>query len=474
MVIARGTLLRLYALALLALFSAAVQARGVSPYLPLSQSPEIERKIERLLILADVPVLTRPIAAAMVLDALPKACERDAVLCEEVRRYLNGYMRTAGIGYASLAVGGGSGADTPMPNRHGMTSRSNYELAASVYWQPREYWLVTGGVQAYEGDSTPTGTMLSFGSGRAQFDVGYRDHWLSPLTESAMLLSTQAPTMPSITVSNYEPLSRWRLRYEAFFAQMSESRINSAGNVVPGKPRLAGVHLSIEPFPGWSIGVNRVLQFGGDDRPDSLGDLLRALFDPSSDNTGSADDPTAEFGNQAASLTSRFTIPAPTPMAVYFEYAGEDTSTTSNFRLGNTALAAGVQLPNLANRVDLTVEIGEWQNAWYEHHIYLDGLRNEGRVIGHWGADWRTPGDEVGARSWLARIGWTGRAGAYLEATYRTLDNESYGSTIYERAHLLDFRYSRPWRELQLGAELNAGRDSIGESFGRISVFARF
>ena len=42
-------------------------ARGVSPYLPLHQSPEIERKIERLLILADRPVLTRPIAAATVL-----------------------------------------------------------------------------------------------------------------------------------------------------------------------------------------------------------------------------------------------------------------------------------------------------------------------------------------------------------------------------------------------------------------------
>src|SRR4051812_10295778 len=53
---------------------APAQARGVTPYLPLHQSPEIERKIERLLILADRPILTRPIAAATVLDALAKAC----------------------------------------------------------------------------------------------------------------------------------------------------------------------------------------------------------------------------------------------------------------------------------------------------------------------------------------------------------------------------------------------------------------
>src|SRR5947207_8342224 len=111
-------------------------ARGVSPYLPLHQSPEIERKIERLLILADRPILTRPIAAATVLDALPKACERDAQLCDEVREYLAGFMRTAGISHLSAAVGGGSGADTPLPNRHGMSSDSGYEITGAVFWQP--------------------------------------------------------------------------------------------------------------------------------------------------------------------------------------------------------------------------------------------------------------------------------------------------------------------------------------------------
>ena len=106
--------------------TALAEARGVSPYLPLGQAPEIERKIERLLILADRAALTRPIAAATVLEALPTACERDAVLCDEVKRYLQAYMRTAGIGHASIAGGAGSGSDTALPNRHGMTSRSNY------------------------------------------------------------------------------------------------------------------------------------------------------------------------------------------------------------------------------------------------------------------------------------------------------------------------------------------------------------
>ena len=88
-------------------------------------APEIERKIERLMLLADQPLLKRPIPAAAVLDALPRACERDAILCAEVRRYLSSLTRTAGVSYASLSVGAGSGADTPLPKRTISVSNSN-------------------------------------------------------------------------------------------------------------------------------------------------------------------------------------------------------------------------------------------------------------------------------------------------------------------------------------------------------------
>src|SRR5690606_31716344 len=109
-------------------------------------SPEIERQIERVLILAERPVLTRPIAAAVVLDALPRACERDAALCEQVRRYLNGYMRSAGIASLSAGVAASSGETAVLPNRHGMTSDSAFEVAAAVYWQPSDHWLLSAGV----------------------------------------------------------------------------------------------------------------------------------------------------------------------------------------------------------------------------------------------------------------------------------------------------------------------------------------
>src|SRR3984893_15738598 len=93
-------------------------ARGVTPYLPLNLDPEIERQIERVLILADKPVLTRPIAAAAVLDALPKACEVDPVLCQQVRRYLDRYMHSSGLTHASIEGATSSNTDRVIPNRY--------------------------------------------------------------------------------------------------------------------------------------------------------------------------------------------------------------------------------------------------------------------------------------------------------------------------------------------------------------------
>ena len=455
-------------------------ARGVSPYLPLDLAPEIERQIERVLLYADRAVLTRPIAAATVLDALPAACARDQALCDDVRTYLDGYMRGAGLTHASLALGTDSGTPTALPNRHGMSSDSAYELSASGFWQPTDFMLLSAGLLAYDGTTSPTGTMLSLGFEYLQIDLGYRDHWFSPLQSHAMPIATQAETMPSLTISNYTPLTRFNLRYETFLAEMSESsRIQYQDGYTTGNPGLIGLHLSIEPIPGWSIGVNRIMQFGGGERGGhSLGDVLQAFFDPAgNDNQGANLTSDEEFGNQIASITSEIVIPGSRPFSVYFEYAGEDTSTLDNRRLGNTALSVGLHIPDLPGRVELTLELAEWQNGWYEHGIYQDGLRNEGHVIGHWAGDWRTLGDGVGGvggASALIRVGWPLRSGAWLEAQYRTLDNESYTTTDYERGSLLEILYSHRWGEYRVGVELDVGQDVFGNSFSRLAGFWRF
>jgi hypothetical protein len=459
----------------------AAPAAGVSSYLPLNLEPEMERQIERVLILADEPILKRPFAVALVEDALPQACLVDKPLCTKVKRYLQRYSRDYAVTHASA-----TGAITHdrdggvVPNDHGLPVKSPWEISAQGFVQPNDYVLLSGGAIAYEGRTVPTGSMLSLGFNWAQLDIGYRDHWLSPATDSSSLMSTEAPTMPSVTLSNYEPLTRLGFQYEFFAARMSHSdRILYQGVESGGDPRLFGAQLSIEPFSGWSLGVNRLLQYGGGaGLPDGVGFLLRDFFKPSGLSQTQ--------GNQQASYVSRFIFPSKTPFAVYFQYAGEDNSDGGSYLLGNAALTAGIDIPRIARYFDVTYEISEWQNIWYVHNIFLDGMTNDGLVLGNWGADQRNFGDGVGARSQTLRIGWEPPFGGYLEERVRTLANQtyyggdlrSYSAAIppfpYHHYYDLTLRYSRPWNGVTVGGEAFGGRDVDGKYFSRLSAFVRY
>lgn len=445
-------------------------ARGVSPYLPLNLAPDIERKIEQVLILADKPITRRPIAAAIVFDALPKACAVDSALCEEVHAYLRRYMHDSGVTLASVELAASSGhSNRTIPNAHGMQVDSPWQFAASAYYQMNDYALFNAGGIAYQGRATPTGTLASFGFDFAQLDIGYRDHWFSPLTDSSSLISTEAPTMPSVTLSNYAPITLLGLNYEAFFAEMSkQDGIAYQGGTTSGRPRLSGLQLGIEPVSGYSLNINRVLQFGGGARGyGGVSGLIKALYrNPNTPDTAAGN----EFGNQVASITSSIVFPGSVPFAMHIEYAGEDNAYAGRYRLGDTNLSLGLDFPKLWSRFDLGYEISEWQSGWYVHHLYPEGLTNEDHVIGHWFGDERSFGDAIPGRSQMLRLGWRPRSGDYLSATYRSLSYEPFSSISYKRLQELGVAYSTIWRGHTIGAELYGGRDVFGESFARLAA----
>src|SRR5207253_3591274 len=393
-------------------------------YLPLNLDREIERQVERVLILADKPVMRRPIPAAVVLDALPKACEVDAALCERVRRFLANYMHVSGVAFASyeVAAASGSGDKTVMPNQHGAGADSHYRAAAAGYLQPSDYLLLGVGGVADEGRATATGSVLSAGFDFAQLDLGYRDHWWSPMTDSAMLISTEAPTMPSVTVSNYDPLTRLGVQYQVFAARMSYSdKIElTNGNLTRGYPKFAGLHLSIEPGnSGWSLAANRIIVFGGGAAGgQSISGILRAFFNATQcQSTGCGT--TAIIGKQEASVTSRFIFPGRVPFSVYFEFAGNDTAGGNRLLFSKTDLSAGLHFPRVGP-FDITYEFSEWQPSWYVHSHsavqtgYGDGITNYLLSIGHWFGDQRVFGDAVGGQSNMLRVGWEPRLGGLL------------------------------------------------------------
>jgi hypothetical protein len=466
-------------LTLLALHSES-NAAGVSPYLPLNLEPEMEAQIERVLILAGEPVMTRPIAAARVLHALEGARKIDPMLCDRVSRYLRRYTHVMGIAHASVegATSSGKGSGDVVPNRYGMTEDSHWDASAQVYWQPSDYVLVNAGAVAYAGQTNYSGSLISLGWSFAQLDIGYRPHWFSPMTDSSLLMSTEAPTMPSVTLSNYEPFTRFGISYELFAGPLSRSNeIQFEDQRVSGHPRLAGLHLEAQPAHGWAIGLNRLEQYGGGLRGGgSIGTLLRAFFDPSGfDNTNANLTSDQQAGNQQASVTSSFQFPGPVPFSVYFEYAGEDTSHGLNYLLGNTALSAGIHFPRLWRRFDLTLEATEWQNGWYVNAVYGDGLTNYGRVTGHWFGDQRVFGDDVGGRSEMISLGYEPPFGGWLRLKYRALQNQSYGAyKAYRHFQDVSLEYSHPVAAMTVGAQVNVGRDVFGGNFSRVAGFVRF
>jgi Capsule assembly protein Wzi len=319
--------------------------------------------------------------------------------------------------------------------------------------------------------------MISAGWSRAQVDIGYRDHWWSPMTDSAMLISTEAPTMPSITLSNYAPLTSLGIEYELFFARMSNSdHIEFNNGFTSGRPELSGLHLAIEPVNGWSLGLNRLLQFGGGARGgQSISEIFRGFINPGRfDNANPNLTTNQELGNQVASVTSSFLFQGKTPFAVYFEYAGEDTSRGRSYLLGNAALSGGLHFPKLWHRFELTYEVSEWQDGWYVHHIYQDGLTNDGDVIGNWFGDQRRFNDGVGGQSHMLRLGWDPSFGGKYDLRVRTVENASYSGGDYRRGYDATVSYSRPWQQLIVGGEVFAGRDVFGSKFSRVSGFVRF
>ena len=452
-------------------------ARGVSPYLPLNLEPEIEAQIERVLILGGKPVMRRPIAAATVLDALPRACAIDPVLCQKVERFLARYTQRSDLTHASIEGASSSGADAILPDRYGLHNKSVWAASLSGYLQPSDYLLVNVGGVAYDGRESFTGSYLSVGFSKAQLDFGYKPHWFSPMTDSSMLMSTEAPTMPSVSLSNYEPLTRLGLSYDFFVARMSKSdHIVWQNGFTSGNPRLAGLQLTTEPVSGWSLGLNRLVQFGGGARGNgSLKTILEAFFDPSRYSNVNANlSADQKATNMEASITSSFVFTGKVPFAVYAEYAGEDTSRDRNYLLGDAALSWGIHFPRLARQFDLTLEASEWQNAWYVHSIWQDGMTNYGLVVSNWFGDERVFGDGVGGRSAMGRLIWDATFGGQVELRYRSLENQVYGVIPYQRFHETSVGYSRPWMGIVVGGEFDTGSDVFGRNFSRLAGFVRY
>lgn len=462
---------------LLLVGSMSLQAGG-SMYIPLLLSPEIESRIERLFVMANMPIIKRPIPVKEVYVALERLGNGDPVLSQSVRLYLKRFSNRAGITHFHASLGVVKGEAVSIPNARGEQSDSTYSASVIAYLVASDWLIFNVGGSTFDNSQKgdfPENSFISLGWEMFQVDIGYRPHWLGPFQDSDMLYSTHAPSLPGITFSNTRPYSRFGILYEVFLAQLSKSdqvaSQNGLGRVT-GAPRLLGVHLSFQPVDGFAIGFNRLLQFGGADRDDSPRSIFNALTNPSKyDNIG---DEGADFGNQLSSVTTRYILSGDIPLSVYMEYAGEDTSASSDFALGNTSLMFGLHLPKLMSNYDFTYEYASWQNLWYINGVYLDGLTNYGHILGHWGGDRREFEDPVGAITHMAKLIWSIDQGQSMTFQGRSIKNESYSSQNYKAGREITLEYSRGLERFISGVRFIGGESVFGERYAQLTGFVRW
>jgi len=449
-----------------------VVTMAATPFIPL-QDQLLNHDIDKLVVIANLPTMRKPFNVAQVKQYLPKIKNSYPQLYQRLSSKLEIYSRQYALNYSEVTVALSDSTQTNnlLPNARGETYSSNYRLSVQGYYQPTNWLVASAGLLAIDDPDVvlPINSYLAIGNESLQLDIGYREHWLSPFHDSAMLLSTNA--RPSISVGLSNPLafdSLWNLHYELFVSRLEPvDGIAWDDKRESGKPALMGVHFSVEPIDGWTLAANRTFQFGGGPRPVTLESIFDAFWDPvSSDNL--MDGCSSEFknrcesGNQEASISSRMNFSGTTPFSVYFEYAGEDTAGLSNTRLGNLAVSAGLFVPYMPEAIlghnwSMTYEYSEWQDAWYVHHLYEEGYTNDSSVMGHWGGNNRVFNDGVGSQVQMLNLSRQ-TSEDRMEFIYRYLSNEDYGLANYKASHNIELAYLSNWQQQNYAMRLYAGK----------------
>jgi len=240
------------------------------------------------------------------------------------------------------------------------------------------------------------GSYLAARLGNWSGRVGKIDRWWGPGWDGSLIMSTNARPIPAVSLDRLvsEPFeSKWLSwigpwTFHSFIGRLEKERH------VP-KPFLWGMRVEFAPSPvdGLEIGLFRMMQLGGDGRPESFSTWIDAFL--GQDNTGAntGKDPAKEPGNQLAGLDFRWR-PFDLPFAFYGQVAGEDED---DFLPNALFFLYGVEtwtiLENSTLRVfaeyaDLTstwwTDDPNSRNVTYGHSIYQDGYRYRGRPIGHW------------------------------------------------------------------------------------------
>jgi hypothetical protein len=316
-------------------------------------------------------------------------------------------------GWSPIVTTLGLSDDRVTARGFGPEPRSSFATNASVSWM-NDRFAAKLSLNAFYGMETDwkgrkdeglalDGSYIAARLGNWSASFGQVERWWGPGWDGSLILSTNARPIPAISIDRRVPepfdtkwlswIGPWS--FHSFVGQMEEER------TVPN-PYLWGMRGEVKPtiLSGLEIGFFRMIQLGGDGRPEGFSTWVDAFLskDNYGANTGN-NDRSKEPGNQLAGVDVRWKV-FDSPLALYFQLAGDDEE---NFlpeglffqyglegyrKLRSGTLRLFVEYADLTTyrrRKDHPDPATMSRNTTYGHGIYQDGYRYRGRPIGHWG-----------------------------------------------------------------------------------------
>ena len=319
----------------------------------------------------------------------------------------NRLSEEANSGFSPIYTTLGIADDRVTARGFGPEPRSGFATNASVSWM-NDRFAAKLSINAFYGMEKDwkgrvdegfalDGSYIAARLGNWSASFGQQERWWGPGWDGSLILSTNARPIPAISLDRRiaEPFeTKWLSwigpwSFHSFIGRMEEER------TVPN-PYLWGMRGEVKPtiLGGLEIGFFRMIQLGGQGRPEGLSTWADAFLsqDNYGANTGN-DDRSKEPGNQLAGIDLRWQ-PFDSPFALYGQLVGEDEDKfLPNCLMFQYGIEAWTNLEDSTLRVfaeyaDLTsywwTDDPRTRNITYGHHIYNDGYRYRGRPIGHW------------------------------------------------------------------------------------------
>ena len=310
-------------------------------------------------------------------------------------------------GWSPIFTNIGLADDRVTARGFGPKPRSSFATNASVSWM-NDRFAAKLSLNAFYGMKTDwkgreeegfalDGSYVAARLGNWSASFGQQERWWGPGWDGSLILSTNARPIPAISIDRRIPepfeakwlswIGPWSIH--SFIGQMEKER-------TVANPYLWGMRAEVSPtiLNGLEVGFFRMIQLGGDGRPEGFNTWVDAFLsqDNFGANTGN-NNRSNEPGNQLAGIDLRWKV-FDAPIAFYGQVVGEDEDKfLPNCLIFQYGIEGWKEFQNSTLRIfaeyaDLTsywwTDDPRTRNISYGHHIYNDGYRFRGRPIGHW------------------------------------------------------------------------------------------